>query len=77
VRKQVRDLPVTVTLDDSMAMSSAMVLSRFPQVSVGARISKSGQAMPTAGDLQGMQSPVSTKGMAGKVDIVIDERVGG
>ncbi len=77
VRKQVRDLPVTVTLDDSMAMSSAMVLSRFPQVSIGARISKSGQAMPSAGDLQGMQSPVSTKETTGKVDIVIDERVGG
>ncbi|HED52347.1 MAG TPA: c-type cytochrome biogenesis protein CcmI [Gammaproteobacteria bacterium] len=77
VRKQVRDLPVTVTLDDSMAMSAAMVLSRFPQVSIGARVSKSGQAMPTAGDLQGIQSPVSTKDTMGKVDVVIDERVGG
>lgn len=76
VRKQVRDLPVTVTLDDSLAMSPAMVLSRFPQVSVGARISKTGQAMPTAGDLQGMTSPVQTRDASGTVNIVINERVG-
>ena len=74
VRKQVRDLPVTVTLDDSMAMTPAMVLSGFPQVSVGARISKTGQAMPTAGDLQGIQSPVSTSSTEGVVNIVIDSR---
>jgi len=50
VRKRVADLPVDVTLDDSMAMSPAMVLSKFGQVTVGARISKSGQAMPASGD---------------------------
>jgi cytochrome c-type biogenesis protein CcmH len=64
VRKQVSDLPVTVTLDDSLAMSPAMVLSKFAQVAVGARISKSGQAMPSSGDLQGTLSPVSTSGGA-------------
>lgn len=76
VRKQVRDLPITVTLDDSMAMSPAMVLSRFPQVSVGARVSKSGQAMPSPGDLQGMHSPVPTENTQHTVKIVINERIG-
>ncbi len=75
VRKQVRDLPVTVTLDDSMAMSPAMVLSRFPQVSIGARISKSGQAMPAEGDIQGIKSPVSTRESGETVNIVIDEKI--
>ncbi|MGD8842739.1 MAG: c-type cytochrome biogenesis protein CcmI [Gammaproteobacteria bacterium] len=64
VRKRVADLPVTVTLDDSQAMSPAMTLSKFGQVTVGARISKSGQAMPSSGDLQGALSPVSTSGDA-------------
>jgi len=77
VLKQVRDLPVTVTLDDSLAMSPAMVLSRFPQVAIGARISKTGQAMPAPGDLQGMQSPVQTHKTDSMIKIVINSQVGG
>jgi cytochrome c-type biogenesis protein CcmH len=74
VRKQVKDLPITVTLDDSLAMSPAMVLSKFPQVTVGARISKSGQAMPQSGDLQGTVTPVSTGGDA-SIELNIDSAI--
>jgi cytochrome c-type biogenesis protein CcmH len=59
VRKQVKDLPLTFTLDDSMAMSPAAKLSTTPRVVVGARISASGQATPQAGDLQGFSAPVA------------------
>ena len=59
VRKQVKDLPLTFTLDDSMAMSPAAKLSSTPRVVVGARISASGQATPQAGDLQGFSAPVA------------------
>ena len=59
-RLRVSDLPARVTLDDSMAMMPAMRLSAFPEVTVGARISKSGQATPQSGDLEGAKSPVST-----------------
>lgn len=59
VRKQVSDLPLTFTLDDSSAMNPAMRISNFPQVVVGARISKSGNAMPQSGDLSGSTDPVA------------------
>jgi cytochrome c-type biogenesis protein CcmH len=74
VRKQVRDLPVSVSLDDSLAMSPAMVLSKFTEVSVGARVSRSGNAMPQSGDLQGSKSPVVV-GKDSNVEITIDSRV--
>ena len=56
VRKQVRDLPLRFTLDDSTSMGPAARLSSAKQVIVGARISKSGNAAPAAGDLQGFSS---------------------
>jgi cytochrome c-type biogenesis protein CcmH len=74
VRKQVRDLPLSVSLDDSLAMSPAMVLSKFSEVSVGARISRSGNAMPQSGDLEGSKSPVAV-GKDLSVAIKIDSRV--
>jgi cytochrome c-type biogenesis protein CcmH len=59
LRKQVKDLPLTFTLDDSMAMSPAARLSSAQQVVVSARISKRGDATPQPGDLQGQSAPVA------------------
>ena len=73
LRKQVKDLPIAFSLDDSMAMSPAARLSMFAKVVVTARISKSGQAAPSSGDLAGQSAPVSP-GAAG-VAIVINEVV--
>ena len=58
IRKKVSDLPFDFKLDESMAMSPAASLSTVPQVVVGARISKSGTAMPAPGDLQVLSAPV-------------------
>ncbi|HEV7912702.1 MAG TPA: c-type cytochrome biogenesis protein CcmI, partial [Albitalea sp.] len=70
LRKRVRDLPFQFTLDDSMAMSPAAKLSGVAGVVVGARISKSGNAMPQSGDLQGMAPPVAvgTRGLQIEID---------
>jgi len=59
LRKQVKDLPLNFTLDDSMAMSPTAVLSDSGFVTVGARVSKSGNAMPEKGDLAGQSGKVA------------------
>ena len=59
VRKQVKDLPITVVLDDSHGMNSQMKLSSVPEVVVVARVSKSGLARPQNGDLEGTSAPVT------------------
>ena len=71
VRKQVKDLPLTITLDDSNAMSPALVLSSYAEVAVEARVSKSGDAIAQSGDLRGSSQPVKP-GQEGQVDLMID-----
>ncbi|MGH8757725.1 MAG: tetratricopeptide repeat protein, partial [Burkholderiales bacterium] len=73
VRKQARELPITFKLDDSMAMAPEMKMSNFPQLVVGARISKSSNAAPQPGDLQGMSGAV-TNGTAG-ITVLIDKEI--
>lgn len=73
LRKQVKDLPLQFTLDDSTAMSPANKLSAATRVVVGARISKSGNAMPQAGDLSG-QTAVVGLGASG-LQLVIKDLV--
>lgn len=73
VRKQVRDLPFSFRLDDSLAMSPAATLSAAGRVMVGARISRSGNAMPRPGDLEGTIGPVAVD--AGGLALTIDKVV--
>jgi len=69
LRKQVKDLPTQFSLDDSMAMSPANTLSGADKVIVGARVSKSGNAMPQPGDFSGQTAAVAVGATALKVEI--------
>lgn len=73
LRKQVKDLPFKFTLDDTMAMSPENKISGAAQVIVSARVSKSGNALPQAGDFSGQAPPVGLGNSA--LAIEIGERV--
>ena len=71
LRKSARELPLQFALDDTLAMSPDMKISTTQAVRIEARISKSGDAMPRAGDLVGTSSVVQP-GASG-VKIVVDK----
>jgi len=73
LRLKASDLPATFTLTDDMAMTPAMRMSSFPEVIIEARISKSGQAVPASGDLQGFSEPVQLG--FNNIAIVIDTQI--
>ncbi len=70
-RLAARDLPLTVTLDDSHAMVPQMNLSSAARVVVGARISRSGSAQAQPGDLETLSPTISTS-RTEPVELVID-----
>lgn len=57
-RLKAAQLPATVKLDDSMGMLPTLKLSDVPEVIVGARISRSGNASAQSGDLQVASAPL-------------------
>jgi len=58
-RVTVADLPVSLTLDDTTSMAGMAKLSDAQNVQIIARISVSGSAMPSEGDVQVISKPVS------------------
>jgi cytochrome c-type biogenesis protein CcmH len=67
LKKKVSDLPLKFSLDDGMAMTPQFKLSTVGKVLIGARISKSGDALARPGDLEGISVPV----IVGAVDVRI------
>jgi cytochrome c-type biogenesis protein CcmH len=70
VRATKKDLPFTFQLDDSTSPMPSRKLSGAGTVVIVARLSKSGQAMPQSGDLEGTSQPVKS-GVDG-ITVVID-----
>jgi cytochrome c-type biogenesis protein CcmH len=70
LKRKASELPISFTLDDSTAMADALKLSKFEWVVVGARVSRSGNALPQSGDLVGQSAPVKAGGA--KLTLLID-----
>jgi cytochrome c-type biogenesis protein CcmH len=75
LRTTVGAWPVTFHLDDSMAMIPSRRLSQFDRVVIEARISRSGQATPAAGDLY-VTSPVLKPAAGTRLALVINHEIG-
>ena len=72
MRKQVRDLPLELVIDDAQVMVEDVSLADFSALHVEARISKSGGIRLQSGDLRGVASPV-TLPVEGQIQILINE----
>lgn len=75
VRRQVKDLPLTVVLDDSKAMMPSMKMSNFNEFEVGARVSWSGNPIPQSGDYEGFAKGTIPTNPSGPISVVISQRV--
>lgn len=73
LRVPAKELPRDFELTDAMAMAPNVKISDFPQVVIEARVSKSGNATPQSGDLQGISAAIKP-GVKGVV-LVIDRVV--
>jgi cytochrome c-type biogenesis protein CcmH len=73
LNRSLRELPMPFTLDDSSAMAPGMNLSSAGSVMVVARISRSGNATPQSGDMEGMIGPIhpGSKDVQLKIDKVL------
>jgi cytochrome c-type biogenesis protein CcmH len=69
IKARVRDLPLAFRLDETMAMMPSTSLAQYPEVRLEARISRSGEALPQSGDLEGSLSPVRVGARGVRIDI--------
>ena len=75
VRLSAKDLPVTVTLNESTSMIPNMTLNSADQVFVLARISSSGQAITQPGDILSNSQLVDlSQQPQSQIDLLIDQR---
>jgi len=65
-------LPLTVTLDDSMAMAPGLKLSAFDQYVITARLSAGGSVQAQPGDLEGRAEARRATASEAPVSVTID-----
>lgn len=71
IKKQVKNLPLKMTLDQSMVMVPQLSLASFNQLKIFARVSKSNQALSQKGDFIGESTIIFSHQMQTSIPIVI------
>ncbi|MGD8176707.1 c-type cytochrome biogenesis protein CcmI [Marinimicrobium sp. ARAG 43.8] len=74
-RLQASQLPLSITLDETMAMSPAASLASVETVELVARLSRSGDVAARPGDWQATLGPVELADAPEKLTLVIDEPI--
>ncbi len=75
VRQPINTWPVAVTLSDAQAMTPQMTLSKFEQVTIHARISRTGNAIPQTGDWVAQAQTVALKEIPPQVEMIIQKQI--
>lgn len=75
VNLSVQEFPFEITLDDSLAMLPGNNLSSAENVFVGARLSRSGQAIAQPGDIEAVSEPFALSELTGPVTLNIKDIV--
>ena len=74
VKRQVKDLPLVIELNDNSAMVPNMTISAFDKISIVARISRSGTAQAASGDFFGETGVIEPK-ITSEVAVTISEQM--
>lgn len=74
-RIQASDLPATIILDDTMAMTTSTALTGAGQVELVARASQTSTAAPKPGDWEGRVGPIDPLGDNETIDLTIDREI--
>ena len=74
IRATAKELPFAFNLDDSRTMAAGSKLSALKEVEIVARISRSGTAVPQAGDLEGTVPAVKIGTAGVRIEIVREIR---
>ncbi|HBE91563.1 MAG TPA: hypothetical protein DDW55_03215 [Gammaproteobacteria bacterium] len=74
IKRQAGELPLRVMLDDNAMLKPGNKLSQHAELKLAARISKSGQPVASAGDLQS-ESALIRPGYDSDVNLVINQQV--
>lgn len=72
IKQSIGTFPMVVHLSDENSMLPDLKLSQATNIVIGARVSKSGQAIPQSGDFEGFSTELDSPKQLKEVQVIID-----